>query len=77
MNKIIRERYPVSKLPADLQEEVGEAKYVHLVIDVKEPAPPSRGKLMELMSQARKSAPGITTEDAVARVRALRDEWNE
>jgi len=77
MNKIVREHYPVSMLPADLQEEVGDAKCVHLVIDVEAPAAPSREKLMELLSEVRKSAPGITTEHAVARVRALRDEWDD
>jgi len=78
MNKIIREHYPVSRLPADLQEEVGAAKFVHLVIDIETPSPPpSREKLLELLSEARKFAPGISTEEAVARVRALRDEWDD
>ena len=77
MNKIVRERYPVNRLPQELQDEVGEAEYVRLVIDIDPPPPPTRERLTRLLEEARKNAVGITTEEAVARVRALRDEWDD
>lgn len=78
MNKIVREHYPVSMLPADLQDEVGEAQYVRVVIEDTEAKPPlSKDEAIALLAEARRSAKGISTEEAVARVRALRDEWDD
>ena len=78
MNKIVRDHYPVSRLPQDLQAEIGKAKYVRVVIEQEESRPtPSREDLLRLLEDARGSARGITTEEAVSRVRALRDEWDD
>ena len=78
MNKIVREHYPVSRLPQDLQNEIGEAQYVRVVIEDNEARPPlSKDEAVALLAEARQSAKGISTEEAVARVRALRDEWDD
>jgi hypothetical protein len=78
MNKVVRDHYPVSKLPEDLREEVGDVQSVRLIL---EPIDPPESSLTEIIERARRlRAEGkiqpVTTEDAVARVRALRDEWD-
>jgi len=81
MNKIIREHYPVSRLPADLREAVGDAEKVRLTIEAEEK--PSRGQ---------EPPPGLSdwftrhqhirrdnfksTEEVTEWVRELRDEWS-
>jgi hypothetical protein len=39
--------------------------------------PLNRSELQQLIEQAQKAAKGVTTEEAVARIRALRDEWED
>ncbi len=78
MNKIIREHYPASKLPEDLREGIDETGWVTVTI-TEEQRSPSREKLAQYIEQAReraKSVNGVTTEEAVKRVRDLRDEWD-
>jgi hypothetical protein len=75
---IVRERYPVSNLPDDIREELGPVKSVRLII---EPNDEPQRSLSEILEEARRlRAEGkikpITTEEAVARIRALRDEWD-
>jgi hypothetical protein len=78
MNKIVREHYPVERLPEDLQAELGLARTVTLVIEAEDD--PSRdaerkaaiAELIELRSKLKPSA-----NDSVARVRELRDEWDD
>jgi hypothetical protein len=80
-DKIIREDYPIENLPEDLREGLGGAARVRVTV---EPSGPPRrkreswAKIETLMREAR-SAPGfkpVTSEEAVARVRELRDEWD-
>lgn len=78
MNKIILEHYPASKLPEDLREGIPPSASV--TITVQEEAgrePLDAKKLVELMQAAQANAPGTTLEDAVGRVRTLRDEWED
>mgnify|MGYP001336529155 CR=1 FL=1 len=78
MNKIVRDYYPVKRLPQDLREEVGNAEYVRLVIENVDARPPlSKDALKRLLKEAREHARGVTTEEAVSRIRALRDEWDD
>lgn len=77
MNKVVRNHYPVSRLPEDLQRQLGNAKAVRLTMEGEEP---STRSLTEILMEAKRlreegKIKAITTEDAVARVRALRDEW--
>lgn len=97
MNRIVREHYPVSKLPEDLREGFEGQAEVRVTVDavanpsadvlVSKRAPSNAGG--EDLSAAR-SVPGpfsrfrhvhranyATIEDAVAYVRALRDEWSD
>lgn len=70
MNKIVRQRYPVEKLPEDLREGLPAGQTV--TVTVEESEPPSREKLMALLERARKADP--IPDDPVERIRALRDE---
>ena len=77
MNKIVREHYPVERLPEDLRAELGLARTVTVVIEAEED--PSRtaaraAAVAELLQHRKTLAP--SEDDAVARVRQLRDEWD-
>ena len=78
MNRIIHEHYPASKLPEDLREGINPSGHVTVTV-VEEAQRPSREKLVELLEQARaraRAAGDVSTEEAVRRVRDLRDEWD-
>lgn len=78
MNKVVREHYPVSKLPDDLRRDLGSAENVRVTIEVSDRRTASLEELVARATQLRaegKVTP-VSTDDAVARVRALRDEWD-
>jgi len=95
MNKIVREHYPVSKLPEDLRNEFDGFETVKIVGDPKEQAPSDRDKefwstpIGELKPRSHAEfmadldrirslgLPNVTPDEAVARIRALRDEWDD
>jgi 3,4-dihydroxy-2-butanone 4-phosphate synthase len=91
MNKIVREHYPVANLPEDLREGLEEGATVTVVLEV-DTQSFDREKLVdiaiaakpatweELMEMRRKlladGRPSVSAEEAVARIRELRDEWD-
>jgi hypothetical protein len=79
MNKIVREHYPVEKLPLDLQAAIGAAQTVTVTIesDVEEPVRKSPSELLAEMEALRDRIPHREPSDAAARIRKLRDEWDE
>jgi hypothetical protein len=80
MNKIVKEHYPASKLPVELREGIDPRGHVTVTVveeDGSRKEPPTREELLELLQQARKDAKGVTLEEAVARIRELRDEWDD
>jgi hypothetical protein len=88
MNKIVREHYPVSKLPEDLREGLGETGTVRGVIEEDKPGQTcdegrarqrqSPEAFIERMERIRRSdRPNVTIEDAVLEIRQLRDEWDD
>jgi hypothetical protein len=79
MNRIIREHYPVANLPDDLREGIDPGGHVTVTV-VEEEQRPSREKLVELLEQSRlrsRSVGDISSEEAVRRIRDLRDEWDD
>lgn len=86
MNKIVREHYPVEKLPEDLRADLGIAATVKVTIEP-EAASQSKdnqartfpGELLDRIRRLHASGAirPVTTEEAVARIRALRDERDE
>jgi fibronectin type 3 domain-containing protein len=84
MNKIVREHYPVENLPADLREGLGDSETVRVVIEVDaatlEDAPKQRTvkETLEQLEKIRQGrAPDTDVTEAVSRVRALRNEWED
>lgn len=74
MNKIMLEHYPASKLPDDLR--AGMPADATVRVTVEEEARPSREELLSLLANARRNAKGVALEEAVLRIRELRDEWD-
>ncbi|MFG1300981.1 hypothetical protein V5F49_14410 [Xanthobacter sp. V3C-3] len=74
MNRIVRQNYPVEKLPEDLRD-VGEKGDGLRVIVEAVPAPVSEARLRELLALARSVEP--IGDDPVERIRQLRDEWED
>ena len=85
MNKIVREHYPVEKLPEDLRRLVPEAAEVTVEITVAEPEKrvgtglPSGTETAAAIRKLRAQHPNQkrTMADIVSDVRALRDEWDD
>lgn len=77
MNKVVLEHYPASKLPDELREGIALGASVKVTVEEEANQPLGRKQLLELMRNAQANAPGTSLEEAVARVRALRDEWED
>lgn len=88
MNKIVRENYPVEKLPEDLRKELHDATPVKVSVEQEEPQlHVSPGQLHALgQGDARaghfsrwrhlRRAEFASAEEIVDHVRALREEWD-
>ena len=79
MNRIVKEHYPASKLPVELREGIDGDALVTVTVQPEEGSrkPLTQKELRQLLERAQKEAKGGTIEDAVERVRALRDEWDD
>jgi hypothetical protein len=73
MNRIVREHYPAALLPSDLREGIAADARVTVVVseETLAPSPLSFRKVFEELRDVR-----VETGDPVARVRALREEWD-
>ena len=92
MNKIVREHYPVANLPEDLRKEFEGAEMVTLQIQEEsdlaethdfwsfpiEQIKPLTPQQFEAALQGIRSSglPNVSPEEAVRRIRELRDEWD-
>jgi len=76
MNKIVREHYPVSKLPEDLRQGIDpDGKVtVTVVAEVNEARPEHVATLEEIF--ARRRPPYRSVEEIDAAIRAERDAWD-
>lgn len=74
MNRIVRENYPVEKLPEDLRHVGNAAAELRLIVEAI-PKPASEQTLRNLLALARRIPP--IGDDPVERIRALRDEWDD
>ncbi len=84
MNKIVIEHYPVSRLPEDLRAGLETAGSVRVTVESeaaadKRPRGPSIAELAaQLKALSEDPTRVITTpEEAVRRIRELRDEWDD
>jgi len=77
MTVVVREKYPVEELPEDLRKAVAGAKTVRITIQTETP-PMTIDDIFAEVERIR-SQPGFkprSTEEIVAEIRALRDEWD-
>lgn len=86
MNKIVREHYPVEKLPEDLRADLPAGASVTVEItaesDPQLNTPPLATTAEEAVAlirqlQHQKTGKGRSMEDIVAEIRVLRDEWDD
>ncbi len=81
VNKIVLEHYPVSRLPDDLREAVGDAKEVTLTIEAEDKAESDALKTNKALGwfakhQHIRRDNYKSTEEINEWVRSLRDEWS-
>lgn len=76
MNKIVREHYPVERLPEDLRAELPDRVTVRLTLEAESTTLPAGRAWVEDIVRRRANI-AETSDDPVARVRQLRDEWND
>ena len=78
MNKIVLEHYPASKLPVELRGNIAPEASVKVIVEEESQRPPmTREELLKSLADARAGGTDVTIEEAVARVRQLRDEWDD
>jgi hypothetical protein len=78
MNKIVREHYPVEKLPEDLRAELGVARTVTVTIEPEVRSRQNDPLVRQAIEQlkAHRARLPVTPSDSVERVSRLRDEWD-
>lgn len=80
MNKIVVKDYPVSRLPEDLREGLDAGDSVTVTIEPDDrPRGPTVEELVAQLEALRQNPkwPTTTAEEAVRRIRELRDEWDD
>ena len=77
MNKIVLEHYPASKLPDELRAGIAGDAAVTVTVEVESGRPTlSWDEMLELVNKVQAKGYNTSLEEAVARVRELRDEWD-
>lgn len=76
MNKIVLEHYPASKLPEELRGTIALDASVKVTVEEEAETSISREELIRLTRKAQARSRGTPIEEAVERIRALRDEWD-
>ncbi len=87
MNRIVRDHYPVKKLPEDLQEGLPMDGIVRIVVEEDTTAAGAAGAINRKPLTAEEAIDGIKRfkslglkslkpNEAVERIRKLRDEWD-
>jgi hypothetical protein len=81
VNRIVRDHYPAERLPDDLQKLVDPSRPIRVVLEQDDDHKPRKSpeELLAMLDAYRATikGTGVSTEDAVARIRELRDEWDD
>ncbi len=79
MNKVILQHVPAAELPEKLRGAIPESALVTVTVQEEASTPGTSLKdVKRLLDEARRYTPSepVSGEEAVARIRALRDEWD-
>jgi len=76
MGRHVLDHYPASKLPDELRGNISASATVRVIVEEEAAKVPDRQMLVDLMNLARRGAGNVSLEEAVQRVRDLRDEWD-
>lgn len=77
MNKIVRNHYPAAKLPKELRGSIAEGSSVKVTIEEEQVRHFSRDELKRQLEAVRgRLERKVSVDEAVARIRELRDEWD-
>lgn len=76
--RVVVENYPAGKLPDDVRGDIDPAHRVRVTVEDADAVPDRWEPFFRRLEAYHRSSPRppVTTEEAVARVRALRDEWD-
>ena len=80
MNKIVVEHYPVLQLPEDLREGLKPTGSVRVTVETERTTPPTGAEIVAQLraeKAAARNGDGVTLEEAVERIRRLRNEWED
>ena len=78
MGRVELRHIPASRLPKDLRGDFLPSDLVDVVVNAASgPKPLSREELIAVLNRPRDPSELTTSEEAVARIRALRDEWDD
>ena len=78
MGRVELRHYPASKLPAELRGDFSPSDLVDVVVRASETRPPvSREALRATLYRNVKPGTDVGPEEAVRRIRELRDEWDD
>ncbi len=74
--RVVIDDFPASELPAAMRGDIDPSHRVRVVVEDR-----SRNRWLDLIAQvkayqAKRTTPPVTSEEAAARIRALRDEWD-
>ncbi len=78
MGRVELRHYPASKLPPELRGAFVEGEFVNVTVEVDAEKPLSREEaLKRMLHRPVPTGTGVSIEEAVARIRELRDEWDD
>jgi hypothetical protein len=80
MGRVELKHYPASKLPAELRGAIGLESIVSILVEEEAEATqkPLTGKdLKQFIETSQRNNKGVSIEEAVRRIRELRDEWDD
>ena len=78
MDRLVVDHYPASKLPDDLRGRIQPSAVVKVTIEELPKQNFAKEELGRQLAEVRRSLEKkVTVEEAVARIRQLRDEWDD
>ncbi len=78
MGRVELRHYPASKLPAELRGAFVEGEFVNVTVEADAGKPLSRAEaLNKMLHRPVPPGKGVSIEEAVSRIRELRDEWDD